>query len=287
MPRGRLEYLRRLLPYLQNQSEDCLYLNIYVPIQGKCLRKHDFFSYSMNYIHKYIYDAEHRPKHWCHSNNIYFWAGVLGIVIHIYFYFYFRLVFGRNEMKCRIESRIMARLSTLSFPKENIPFSDYSWIVFFLFSFHSFLSSSLVRCFLFFLGSIVVVGGGVIIECAAVTFYATWNAREHCLALFVQHLFHFVFPIHSLFGLFCPFIAIFLFLSSHFLIRSSVRFALFFFGCLFPIDGHSKWMRTNDAHLAHFTTRSVAGRARSRRANRLDQSYDSTGSKMFPLYPKQ
>uniref|UniRef100_A0AAG5CUW0 Carboxylesterase type B domain-containing protein n=1 Tax=Anopheles atroparvus TaxID=41427 RepID=A0AAG5CUW0_ANOAO len=34
MPRGRLEYLRRLLPYLRNQSEDCLYLNIYVPTQG-------------------------------------------------------------------------------------------------------------------------------------------------------------------------------------------------------------------------------------------------------------
>lgn len=36
MPKGRLEYLKRLLPYLQNQSEDCLYLNIYVPIQGEC-----------------------------------------------------------------------------------------------------------------------------------------------------------------------------------------------------------------------------------------------------------
>lgn len=35
MPRGRLEYLKRLLPYLRNQSEDCLYLNIYVPTQGK------------------------------------------------------------------------------------------------------------------------------------------------------------------------------------------------------------------------------------------------------------
>ncbi|XP_039296048.1 LOW QUALITY PROTEIN: neuroligin-4, Y-linked-like [Nilaparvata lugens] len=34
MPRGRLEYLRRLLPHLQNQSEDCLYMNIYAPAQG-------------------------------------------------------------------------------------------------------------------------------------------------------------------------------------------------------------------------------------------------------------
>jgi neuroligin len=31
MPKGRYEYLRRLLTYLQDQSEDCLYLNIYAP----------------------------------------------------------------------------------------------------------------------------------------------------------------------------------------------------------------------------------------------------------------
>lgn len=35
MPKGRLEYLKRLLPFLKNQSEDCLYLNVYAPIQGK------------------------------------------------------------------------------------------------------------------------------------------------------------------------------------------------------------------------------------------------------------
>lgn len=35
MPRGRLEYLKRLLPYLKDQSEDCLYLNIYAPAQGR------------------------------------------------------------------------------------------------------------------------------------------------------------------------------------------------------------------------------------------------------------
>uniref|UniRef100_W8BSI7 Neuroligin-4, X-linked n=1 Tax=Ceratitis capitata TaxID=7213 RepID=W8BSI7_CERCA len=31
MPKGRLEYLKRLLPFLENQSEDCLYLNIFSP----------------------------------------------------------------------------------------------------------------------------------------------------------------------------------------------------------------------------------------------------------------
>ncbi|CAB3381898.1 Hypothetical predicted protein [Cloeon dipterum] len=34
MPKGRLEYLRRLLTHLQNQSEDCLYLNVYAPAQA-------------------------------------------------------------------------------------------------------------------------------------------------------------------------------------------------------------------------------------------------------------
>lgn len=35
---GRYEYLERHLPYLRNQSEDCLYLNIYAPHQaeGEC-----------------------------------------------------------------------------------------------------------------------------------------------------------------------------------------------------------------------------------------------------------
>lgn len=35
MPKGRLEYLKRLLPFLQNQSEDCLYLNVFAPAHGK------------------------------------------------------------------------------------------------------------------------------------------------------------------------------------------------------------------------------------------------------------
>lgn len=35
MPKGRLKYLKRLLPHLRNQSEDCLYLNIYAPAMGE------------------------------------------------------------------------------------------------------------------------------------------------------------------------------------------------------------------------------------------------------------
>ncbi len=32
MPRGYLDLLRRVEPYLRNQSEDCLYLNIFSPV---------------------------------------------------------------------------------------------------------------------------------------------------------------------------------------------------------------------------------------------------------------
>ena len=35
MPEGRYDYLQRLLPMLRNQSEDCLYLNIYVPMNSE------------------------------------------------------------------------------------------------------------------------------------------------------------------------------------------------------------------------------------------------------------
>ncbi|XP_037960126.1 uncharacterized protein LOC119689376 [Teleopsis dalmanni] len=35
VPRARLAQLRRLLPLLKNQSEDCLYLNIYVPYENR------------------------------------------------------------------------------------------------------------------------------------------------------------------------------------------------------------------------------------------------------------
>lgn len=35
VPRERLAQIRRMLPLLTNQSEDCLYLNLYVPRVGK------------------------------------------------------------------------------------------------------------------------------------------------------------------------------------------------------------------------------------------------------------
>ncbi|SPP81564.1 blast:Neuroligin-1 [Drosophila guanche] len=39
VPRARLAQLRRLLPLLKNQSEDCLYLNIYVPYETRRLKR--------------------------------------------------------------------------------------------------------------------------------------------------------------------------------------------------------------------------------------------------------
>lgn len=35
MSRGRQKHLSRLLPYLRTESEDCLYLNLYVPHDGE------------------------------------------------------------------------------------------------------------------------------------------------------------------------------------------------------------------------------------------------------------
>lgn len=51
MPPGRVEYLKKLLPYLQNQSEDCLYLNIYAPSRSKFF----FFQFKKYYVYTYIY----------------------------------------------------------------------------------------------------------------------------------------------------------------------------------------------------------------------------------------
>lgn len=39
VPYGRVAYLNRILAQLHNQSEDCLYLNIYLRAGGRCLNK--------------------------------------------------------------------------------------------------------------------------------------------------------------------------------------------------------------------------------------------------------
>lgn len=45
VPRERLAQIRRLLPLLANQSEDCLYLNLYVPRTGqKCFAFYLIFT---------------------------------------------------------------------------------------------------------------------------------------------------------------------------------------------------------------------------------------------------
>jgi hypothetical protein len=51
MAEGRANYLRRLLPYLRNQSEDCLYLNIYAPAQ----RRGEYCSHKVGVSHFRIF----------------------------------------------------------------------------------------------------------------------------------------------------------------------------------------------------------------------------------------
>ena len=34
MPRGRVDHFRRLMPFIEKQTEDCLSLNVYVPLPG-------------------------------------------------------------------------------------------------------------------------------------------------------------------------------------------------------------------------------------------------------------
>lgn len=64
MPKGRYEYLKRLLPYLLNQSEDCLYLNIYVPIQGKCWCRCCFCYFYIFVDFLYDTDAKRQTRSW-------------------------------------------------------------------------------------------------------------------------------------------------------------------------------------------------------------------------------
>lgn len=64
MPKGRLEYLKRLLPFLQNQSEDCLYLNIFAPVHGEFNGFNDNDIYTNLYTKgiRYIFELSFQPK---------------------------------------------------------------------------------------------------------------------------------------------------------------------------------------------------------------------------------
>nr|XP_029709929.1 neuroligin-3 [Aedes albopictus] len=54
--RGRLAHLRRLLPLLSNQSEDCLYLNLYVPRSGESVEPDGTTKATIVYIHGESYE---------------------------------------------------------------------------------------------------------------------------------------------------------------------------------------------------------------------------------------
>lgn len=40
MGKGRLRALQQIVPKLKNQSEDCLYLNVYSPVKGRIFHKY-------------------------------------------------------------------------------------------------------------------------------------------------------------------------------------------------------------------------------------------------------
>jgi hypothetical protein len=52
LSKGREEYLQRMKPFLDNASEDCLYLNVYVPYdRGESLFSHSYqFKFQCAYI---------------------------------------------------------------------------------------------------------------------------------------------------------------------------------------------------------------------------------------------
>uniref|UniRef100_A0A1Y9IVG0 COesterase domain-containing protein n=1 Tax=Anopheles minimus TaxID=112268 RepID=A0A1Y9IVG0_9DIPT len=56
LPIDRLKQLRRLVPTLVNQSEDCLYLNLYVPHADDTAHRPDHLKPSIVYIHGESYE---------------------------------------------------------------------------------------------------------------------------------------------------------------------------------------------------------------------------------------
>lgn len=55
MPKGRYTFLKKFLPFLVNQSEDCLFLNIYVPGNGKSYFIYLFRTYRLAVFDKLIF----------------------------------------------------------------------------------------------------------------------------------------------------------------------------------------------------------------------------------------
>lgn len=56
--RARYRHLLRLLPYLKSESEDCLYLNLYVPHAGESIAGLIFINVSIPKLTIVVYDAD-------------------------------------------------------------------------------------------------------------------------------------------------------------------------------------------------------------------------------------
>ena len=66
--RARLEYLRKLIPRLANQSEDCLYLNIYSPVTDNGPRKGKFSATPLFLLLFHPFSRSYESE-----NKYYFW----------------------------------------------------------------------------------------------------------------------------------------------------------------------------------------------------------------------
>ncbi len=55
LPMGRVEHFKRLIPFLEHQAEECLNLNIYVPVRGRSIIPYFTLFNVTNHLCTHIY----------------------------------------------------------------------------------------------------------------------------------------------------------------------------------------------------------------------------------------